>query len=60
MTTITNTGETPVRVAGRYLQQGESAQVADEVAALVMANNPAVVVTDAEPVTPKPAVKRKK
>jgi hypothetical protein len=59
MTTITNTGESPVRVAGRYLQQGESVPVADEVAALVMANNPAVAVADAEP-EKKPAVKRKK
>lgn len=59
MATITNTGEKPVRVAGRYLQRGESAQVADNVAALVMAANPAVVVADAEP-EKKPVVKRKK
>lgn len=59
MITITNTGATPVRVAGRYLQQGESAQVADSVAALVMAANPAVVVADAEP-GKKPVSKRKK
>lgn len=60
MITVTNTGETPVRVAGRYLQQGESVPVADEVAALVTAANPDVVVADAEPVAPKPVGKRKK
>lgn len=59
MIIITNTGETPVRVAGRYLQQGESVPVADEVAALVMAGNPAIVVAGAEP-EKKPVVKRKK
>lgn len=44
MTEITNTGTVPVRVAGQYLQPGESFPVAEDVAARLMEVNPDIVV----------------
>lgn len=49
MITITNTGSVPVRVAGQYLQPGDSLPVVDATAVALMLANPDVVEAGSEP-----------